>query len=305
MTDADAIVPVPVDEYLELLSWKNQLKGEFTHIGWIPPDEWFIDDVLTAREEREMLNEWAFNMQSMVLVHRASNFWIGDHINFGEYKFGEKFAQALPDPYSSFHPGTIRNIASTCGLVPISLRNDKASWSHHVEVSQYSHDVIPRLLDKTVRHQWSVRQLRGFIARWHRMFGDIPVTTRRSRAASGGGAVVSLPLYTTVREQVLERYPGAKTAQASDMAQFVVTQIEKYATTPVGEINLRKHAKRTLRYRKLMNWWRSRAEEAEDKVDRLYAENKMLYDRIVAAQGEAMEKEYADRDWMVAEVEGE
>lgn len=282
----EEMVAITLQEYNDLVDGQNQLKGEFTPIGWIPP------------EGGMSIEDFIFNMESVNLLHRAGNCWLGDHLNYGEYAYGEKYAQALPAPYSGYNLDSIRNIASVCRRVPISLRNDSVSWSHLVAVAPYEHDVIERLLDMTVRHRWTVRQLYAFVKRWHRMFGDIPVRTGGRSIPDGKGPTASLPLYTIVRDDVLDRYPSAKPAAVKDMAEFVVTQIERYLPAPVGQINMVKHARRVMKYRRLARTAWNEVDGLRDTIEALKQENDALYDQIVELQSSRLEKIAAtDDDW--------
>ena len=76
---------------------------------------------------------WIAVGREMVKAGDRLQFAIGDWINFGEDNYGSRYdlaVRSMPMEYT-----TLRNIASVCRHVPLSLRNDKLLWSHHVVVS--------------------------------------------------------------------------------------------------------------------------------------------------------------------------
>ena len=93
-------------------------------------------------------DEWLEFGRQCVRAAESLQWAIGDWINFGE----DKFAGAAPGNGSAdglihqtrydlavrnlpLEYGTLRNIASVCRRVPLSFRNDKLLFSHHVVVA--------------------------------------------------------------------------------------------------------------------------------------------------------------------------
>lgn len=61
-------------------------------------------------------------------------FAIGDWINYGEQRsWGEKYSQALDETHYDYP--TLRNFAYVSRQVPLSLRSDKLTYSHHTLVA--------------------------------------------------------------------------------------------------------------------------------------------------------------------------
>lgn len=84
---------------------------------------------------------------------------IGDWINYGQAKYGEKYAEAVE--LLGISRGTARNYASVAARVQLSRRRDKLSFSHHAEVAVI--DDVERqqdLLERAEREQLPVKALR-------------------------------------------------------------------------------------------------------------------------------------------------
>src|SRR5262245_25847386 len=63
----------------------------------------------------------------------ALHFWIGDWLNLGERRWGEKYTEAIEQ--TGFEYGTVRNAKYVAGRIEVSRRRDSLSWSHHYEVA--------------------------------------------------------------------------------------------------------------------------------------------------------------------------
>lgn len=84
-------------------------------------------------------DEWErFGIQTQ-LERNSRMWWLGDWIEFGEYRFGEKYTQAVDLTKNS--EGTLRNYARTCRRWQLSRRSDKLSFSHHTVLNPYEDDV--------------------------------------------------------------------------------------------------------------------------------------------------------------------
>lgn len=105
--------------------------------------------------------EWlALGIQLMPLG-RAIGFLIGDWINFGFTKYGEKYAEALTCtgiPYK-----TLANYAYIARKVDQSIREPRLGHEHHAPVAKLSPLEQKKWLGLAIEHDLSVRRLRKSI----------------------------------------------------------------------------------------------------------------------------------------------
>ncbi len=77
--------------------------------------------------------EWEAAFTWAQQVEKASPFWVGDLIEYGEHRYGEKYAQALDSTTASY--GTLANAAYVARNVQISRRRENLSFAVHQEVA--------------------------------------------------------------------------------------------------------------------------------------------------------------------------
>lgn len=206
------------------------LVGEFTPVSWIAPEDMTWE-------------EWIFNGESLSLATGAMHFWIGDWILAGEYRWGEKYAQAVDQ--TKFVIGTLQNDAWVCSRVPISLRNEQLSYTHHVIVADRRFDAGTQktLLDRAELRGWTTRYMRKVIQNWYYIFGG---HTRPSHAVSRS------------RDISVSALPSS-----TDLASFILDAPRRQT------INWRGFFKREW---KLKRHWKRRAIAAEERVEQLQNE---------------------------------
>ncbi len=102
--------------------------------------------------------EWQDIGVTLDIMGRALQFAIGDWINYGEFSYGEKYAQAIN--LTNYQEHTLINLASVARRVPMSFRHEVLSYSHHVAVAYLEADDQIALLDEAEEFGLSVRQLR-------------------------------------------------------------------------------------------------------------------------------------------------
>jgi hypothetical protein len=106
-------------------------------------------------------DDWHNYGVALQFIATSIQFALGDWLNFGEWRYGEKYTQAIIDtPYTY---GTLRNYAYVAGKVTLSHRSDNLSFAHHQEVAKLSEDEQLQWLDKAELDCLSVRQLRETI----------------------------------------------------------------------------------------------------------------------------------------------
>ncbi len=98
------------------------LPGTWEPTGWIAPSTLSFED-------------WEAIGPMLHAMEGAVHWWIGDWLNHGERKWGEKYAQAMDE--TEFKYGTLRDDAWVAGRVKLSDRSDNLSWYHHRIVAQF------------------------------------------------------------------------------------------------------------------------------------------------------------------------
>ena len=88
--------------------------------GWIP-----VDDM--TFEQWSEIGKFLFDLRD------ASQWALGDWLNFGEAKWGEKYVQALNERRASYQ--TLRNVSSVCRAYALPERVASVSFSHHALVA--------------------------------------------------------------------------------------------------------------------------------------------------------------------------
>jgi hypothetical protein len=103
-------------------------------------------------------DRWATMGRALGLMDRAARWWIGDWLNFGEQRYGERHGQALEDTGLAF--GTLRNIAWVARRFPPSRRRDTPAWYMHAEVASLPPEQQDAWLDLVAKEGWNRQQLR-------------------------------------------------------------------------------------------------------------------------------------------------
>jgi len=92
-------------------------------------------------------------------VNRASLFWIGDLLLFGERVYGESYAQAAEA--TGLAPQSLMNTVSVCKQVPKTRRRPNLSLSMHQEVAPLEPAEQKEWLKRAETEGWTRGQLRG------------------------------------------------------------------------------------------------------------------------------------------------
>jgi hypothetical protein len=91
-------------------------------------------------------------------MSRVSNWWVGDWLQYGAAKWGEKYVEAAR--ITGYDVKTLRNIAYVAKRFDLSQRRDKLTWSHHAEVAVLEPREQAQWLDRAIVDQLSVSDLR-------------------------------------------------------------------------------------------------------------------------------------------------
>lgn len=103
-------------------------------------------------------DRWAAIGVLLGRVKRTASWLIGDWLNAGETRFGEKYAQAIED--TGLTEGTLRNYASVCGRVTPERRLSDLPFSMHADVAALTPEQQTEWLTRARDEGWSRTQLR-------------------------------------------------------------------------------------------------------------------------------------------------
>jgi hypothetical protein len=145
-------------------------------------------------DRRLDLPEWIRQGHSLGTIGRGAAWWIGDWVNYGNAKFGEKYARA--SRITGYDIQSLMNMAYVASRFHISRRRENLSWSHHAEVAAQSEENQERWLGVAADNRLSVRGLRDELRAWRARLKvpDIPAavdegSTPETAAAEQDAAV--------------------------------------------------------------------------------------------------------------------
>lgn len=103
--------------------------------------------------------QWESAGAQLQTMGRAWQFWCGDWLNYGEQRFGEKYAQAVET--TDFARQTLVNVASIAKRVSPERRRRELSWSHHEAVAALPPAEQDRWLSEAEQEGYTIRRLRS------------------------------------------------------------------------------------------------------------------------------------------------
>lgn len=107
-------------------------------------------------------DEWLDMVEVLRTASESMQWAIGDAINFGEYRYGEKYAQALEATGWAYR--TLCQWAFTAAHVPYERRRcPPLTFGHHRLVASMTAQDQERWLDLAVRGEWTQQRLRDEI----------------------------------------------------------------------------------------------------------------------------------------------
>ena len=105
--------------------------------------------------------EWDELGQKLAPIGKSIGFIIGDWINYGEGRYGEKYAEALARSGMAYQ--TLMNYSYVARKVEISCRQENLGFEHHAAVAKLKPDEQEHWLEMTKANNLSVRRLRKSI----------------------------------------------------------------------------------------------------------------------------------------------
>lgn len=99
-------------------------------------------------------DKWESLLMSLSSMEVAAQWGIGDALNYGEARYGEKYTQAIELTGHTYQ--ALANYSWVARSIPIENRNTDLSWTHHRVVCKLEHTEQKKLLDEALAKQWSV-----------------------------------------------------------------------------------------------------------------------------------------------------
>lgn len=120
-------------------------KPDISAVAWLP-------------HQLMSLDEWLRQGRRFGSIGRGAGWWIGDWINYGNAKFGEKYSRASRT--TGYDIQSLMNMAYVASRFEVSRRRSDLSWSHHAEVASLTADQQEHWLCLASENGLSVRRLR-------------------------------------------------------------------------------------------------------------------------------------------------
>lgn len=115
----------------------------------------------TAYQLREGVSheEWCRVGPMLQKTGRGAMWWIGDWLNYGERKWGERYKEAIETTGHAYQ--TLRNAAWVAReFSDLSLRKDKLSWSHHLLLASVPEPRRSALMQQAEAEGWTRNRLK-------------------------------------------------------------------------------------------------------------------------------------------------
>lgn len=138
-------------------------------------------------------NEWDDLGRKLSPIGKSIGFIIGDWINYGEKRWGEKYGEALARTGLAYQ--TLLNYAHVARKVQFSCRQEKLGFEHHAVVAKLkSPEDQQYWLDMAVKHKLGKRRLQKSIN-----FGRLATEEEVQGDPSDRGYVTYLALLNRLR----------------------------------------------------------------------------------------------------------
>jgi hypothetical protein len=102
-------------------------------------------------------DEWQEIGKRLMFLEKNIQFAIGDWLNFGEHKWGDKYAQAVLE--TGYTHSALRNMAYVAKRFDLSSRDDKLTFSHYRAVASLDNEIAQDVLQRAVHDGLSVSQV--------------------------------------------------------------------------------------------------------------------------------------------------
>lgn len=141
---------------------RKSMSDELVYIGSIP-DAVSVTDVGLQFNHDIEYDQWLRLMATLQQLTTAFQFAIGDALNYGQKRYGEKYAQAMDATGCAYQ--SLANWSWVASHVPINNRVAGLSWTHHRLIAHIGTEQQKQLLESAKARNVSVtefeRELKG------------------------------------------------------------------------------------------------------------------------------------------------
>lgn len=109
--------------------------------------------------------QWEDIIFQLARMEKATQWWIGDALNFGEQVYGEMYASAI----SPSQARTWRQYKWVANAIELSRRRDNVDWSTHVEIASLEPCEQDKLLDVAEELNLSTIAMRAEVKKYRTM----------------------------------------------------------------------------------------------------------------------------------------
>ena len=121
------------------------LETGFTQTAWKPP----VDEM--------SFEQWQNLGATLQQIDASLPWWIGDWLNYGEWAWGEAYAQAVE--ITGMSVDRLNNYKWIANKIDVQQRRDDLSWSHHRAVAAFDPELQADWLERAIENGWSVNEL--------------------------------------------------------------------------------------------------------------------------------------------------
>ena len=170
----------------------------------------------SALRMREALafDDWLAVGQSLTRFSRASAWWLGDWLVYGERAYGRRYKAALNVTALDYQ--TLRNYAWVARSFEMSRRRDSLSFQHHAELAGRNEAEQELWLHRAETLRWTRSQLRRELA-----------GPRRPRSRASEADPVVLRLLVPKRRQ--QRWLEAAFAANQELVDWIAVAVDQAA----------------------------------------------------------------------------
>jgi hypothetical protein len=131
------------------------------------------------------VTEWITQGRRLGTIGRGVAWWIGDWLNYGNTRFGQKYSRAAK--ITGYDVQSLMNMSYVASRFDCSRRREKLSWSHHAEVAGLAIEDQEMWLDNAEQKRMSVRGLREVVRTWRANQLKAASDTGQSQVNTGHG----------------------------------------------------------------------------------------------------------------------
>jgi hypothetical protein len=104
------------------------------------------------------LAEWSSVGRRLGQVARCNQWWLGDWINYGNARFGERYSRAAK--LTGYDVQSLMNMVYVASRFAIYRRRENLSWSHHAALAALDQESQESWLERAAADHLSVADLR-------------------------------------------------------------------------------------------------------------------------------------------------